>query len=535
MVQDVKISLCMIVKDEEEMLPRCLESVKELVDEIVIVDTGSADRTVEIGRSFGARIIPYQWKGSFAAARNLSMDKARGKWLLLMDADEEMPLETSREIANLLNDQVVEGLILTIRSYRNSSSGTQTEDVPQIRIVKNRKKYRFSRAVHEQMDGSVVRSPHTLTRRDLVILHYGYLDERVIAKNKRERNEQLLLADIKTRKPDAYDYYYLALERGFRQDWTGAAKYYEKALQIADNNMQWVSRLMKDYISNKMNMGQFVEAVETADEVLQTYPDYADLHFLKGYALSRLGRLEEAVTAYQKAIESGEGNPAYICENGTGSHRAYNALADLYNQLGNHEQAIQYRTQTFEADPSQVQVLYTLVKEVNTHLGPAAFRAKVEPVLDMLNPSNVVLLIDACLYHGISDLAFVYISKAQKLVKGGQYPIISEQLTYLEGLAHFKKGNFPKAHSMLLRFTPQSPYYTQACLGLAYIEWIHGNKKRAQNFIENSGLGINGYRQLANLFIQEAERWIRLGEQRFPDSDLFRQLRKQLEEGLKNS
>ena len=86
--ETMRISLCMIVKDEEEMLPGCLAAVAEHVDEIVVVDTGSTDRTVEIAESFGANVVEFPWNGSFADARNVSLDHATGDWILWLDADE---------------------------------------------------------------------------------------------------------------------------------------------------------------------------------------------------------------------------------------------------------------------------------------------------------------------------------------------------------------------------------------------------------------------------------------------------------------
>ena len=84
------ISLCMIVKDEEEFLPGCLESVKEAVDEIIIVDTGSTDRTVEIAKSYGAKVYFHPWENDFSKARNYSISYATGDWIMYLDADEEL-------------------------------------------------------------------------------------------------------------------------------------------------------------------------------------------------------------------------------------------------------------------------------------------------------------------------------------------------------------------------------------------------------------------------------------------------------------
>src|SRR5204863_5400745 len=84
-----RLSLCMIVKNEERFLRNCLESVKDIVDEMVIVDTGSTDSTLDIAREYGAKVIPHVWKDDFSEARNVSLDHATGDWALWLDADEE--------------------------------------------------------------------------------------------------------------------------------------------------------------------------------------------------------------------------------------------------------------------------------------------------------------------------------------------------------------------------------------------------------------------------------------------------------------
>lgn len=94
MADSDRISLCMIVKDEEEHLPRCLASVADVVDEIVVVDTGSQDHTVAVAAAHGARVFQIPWTGDFSAARNAAIDRATGDWVLVLDADDELTPET---------------------------------------------------------------------------------------------------------------------------------------------------------------------------------------------------------------------------------------------------------------------------------------------------------------------------------------------------------------------------------------------------------------------------------------------------------
>ena len=107
----LRLSLCMIVRDEEEMLPRCLEAVAAAVDEIVIVDTGSQDRTVEIARSFGAKVIEREWTGSFSDARNASFDDATGDWIIYLDADEILVAGDVATLRHAVQPDVARGVL----------------------------------------------------------------------------------------------------------------------------------------------------------------------------------------------------------------------------------------------------------------------------------------------------------------------------------------------------------------------------------------------------------------------------------------
>ncbi|RPI67925.1 MAG: glycosyltransferase family 2 protein, partial [Geobacteraceae bacterium] len=91
------VSLCMIVKNEQSHLARCLRSVKPLVDEMIVVDTGSSDRTQDIAKIFGAKVFEFPWNNDFSKARNFSLSKAAGNWILVLDADETISVKDDEE------------------------------------------------------------------------------------------------------------------------------------------------------------------------------------------------------------------------------------------------------------------------------------------------------------------------------------------------------------------------------------------------------------------------------------------------------
>ena len=197
----MRLSLCMIVKDEEEMLPRCLAAAAPAVDEIVIVDTGSTDRTIEIAREFGATVIEREWTGSFADARNVSFDAATGDWLMFLDADEVLVEEDVERLRALRGKTWREAFYLTEISYTGELGDGTAATHTALRVFRARPEYRFSGALHEQIaDTLPLHLPERIEATDIRIEHFGYLGAVRDAKEKSRRNIELLLEQREDRR-----------------------------------------------------------------------------------------------------------------------------------------------------------------------------------------------------------------------------------------------------------------------------------------------------------------------------------------------
>ena len=145
-VDGLTLSLCMIVRDEEEMLPRCLTAVKDAVDEIVIVDTGSTDSTIEIARSFGAHVIEQPSTGSFSDARNTSFDAATSDWVRYLDADEVLVAEDVAKLRDVTGRTWREAFYLVETNYTGESGDGTALTHNALRVFRNRPEYRFEGA-----------------------------------------------------------------------------------------------------------------------------------------------------------------------------------------------------------------------------------------------------------------------------------------------------------------------------------------------------------------------------------------------------
>jgi tetratricopeptide (TPR) repeat protein len=201
-----KISLCTIVKDEEALLPRCLASVGGIVDEIVVVDTGSTDRTVDIAQQFGAAVYLYPWQDDFAAARNKALCHAQGDWILVLDADETLLPACVAE----LRVAIANPHCLAVTLLREEVGAQQNPYTLLCRLFRRHPQIQFQRPYHETIDDSVTAlqavEPHWVIHSLPMpaIAHDGYGPEAIAQHQKSDRAERIMGRYLKAHPQDAY-------------------------------------------------------------------------------------------------------------------------------------------------------------------------------------------------------------------------------------------------------------------------------------------------------------------------------------------
>jgi tetratricopeptide (TPR) repeat protein len=202
------ISLCMIVKDEAQNLGRCLKSAAEVADEMIVVDTGSTDHTVEVAEVGGARVFRHRWQNDFAEARNFSLEQATGEWILHLDADEALETETRAQIRPLLARTSADGFGMTQRNFTAANDLVRYDDLRITRLFRNRPEFRYEQAIHEQIRPSIERHGGRVEASDLIIWHYGYTQLTAQGQQSRaRRNLELLELALASAPGDAYLHY----------------------------------------------------------------------------------------------------------------------------------------------------------------------------------------------------------------------------------------------------------------------------------------------------------------------------------------
>ncbi|MED4877138.1 glycosyltransferase [Anoxybacillus geothermalis] len=217
----ITISLCMIVKNEEDVLARCLDSVQHLVDEIVIVDTGSTDRTKEIARSYTARVIDFPWSDDFSAARNFSFSHAAMDYIFWLDADDILPAEEQTKFLTLkhtLSSDI--DSVTMIYSLAQDEDGKTISSVRRNRLIKRANRFRWHGVVYEYLEvwGTILNS-------DITIIHQPthHASDRNLKIYERQLAQGIELSPR--------DLFYFANELFDHQQYEQAIQYYEQFLQ----------------------------------------------------------------------------------------------------------------------------------------------------------------------------------------------------------------------------------------------------------------------------------------------------------------
>ncbi|MFB5677450.1 glycosyltransferase [Paenibacillus terreus] len=348
-MEQPSISLCMIVRNEEEYLPKCLSSVRRVVDEIIIVDTGSTDNTVSIAEAFGAKVIQMPWEDSFSVARNRSFEEATGDWILWLDADEEMDVNEAGRLKELLtrdtiHEQSIEGILFYFCNY---TDGSEMEHTCLPRMVRNRPEYRFEGRIHERILPSMLqaRPDMTMAQVDIHVYHYGDLAQNVVRQDKIRRNISLIHQSIREHPEDGTFHYYLGLERCRSNEWEEALEHFHIAVaKPAGFSKQLLSCAHRSRLFTLETMGRYHDLVHYSTESIALFPDYTDLYHLRADGWHALGERDKAISSMRQALSLGPAPEEYLSIPGIGTYLTCRELGTSYASAGNLKESDLYLT-----------------------------------------------------------------------------------------------------------------------------------------------------------------------------------------------
>ncbi len=302
----LKISACYIAKNEAENLAKSIKSLKNQVNEIVVVDTGSTDNTIVVARRLGARVYSFPWQDDFSKARNFALSKAKGEWLVLLDADEYFTAKTAGNIRQVIRQaQQADGLLIQMVNYDVDKAEIQ-DYFYQLRIVCNQQGLHYEGKIHEELklsDGKSMKF-FRIPPEMLEIYHTGYASS--VSRQKLERNLRLLQQALDNGKSEA------DLARYFCDCYLGLGDmekctYYgwldvKKGRQSVNFGSR-CHRVLMAYYGGRNDGESISKRRQLAEISVEQYPEVPDFWAEYSECLYQTGEYAQAIAAMEKALE----------------------------------------------------------------------------------------------------------------------------------------------------------------------------------------------------------------------------------------
>jgi GT2 family glycosyltransferase/Flp pilus assembly protein TadD len=333
------VSLCLIVKNEEENLPACLSSAAGLFGEIIVVDTGSTDRTKEIALAHGARVFDFPWVDSFAAARNACLEHATGDWIFWVDADDRLDADNRDRLRLLLSSLSDENAAYVLKCLcvprDPGDSGTLVDHV---RLFRRRADLRWEHRVHEQILGALRRSGAAVRYADVVVRHVGYVDP-ALRKRKLERDLRLLELE----HTELGDHPFTLFNLGSVYQELGrhaeAVALLRRSLERSHPQDSIVRKLYSLLAHCHKGLGRPAEALSACEAGLGVHPEDSELLFVRSSLLMEQGDLAGAEGGFRHLLRTAAGKYLGSVADGLRGHKARTNLAVVLSRQGRAAEA----------------------------------------------------------------------------------------------------------------------------------------------------------------------------------------------------
>ena len=359
------LTLCMIVRDERDMLPDLLASVAGLWDELVVADTGSRDETIALLEDAGARIIRHRWNDDFAAARNASLTAATGRWILCLDADERMTPALAREIRLVVKDEMAGAATLVMR---NDLPDGHRREARLLRLFRNDPGIRFRHLIHEDVaddvDAYLQQTGLALRHLRGTVLHLGYVREVAASRDKKNRDLTLLRRTLREDPTDFYCWYKILELARFWDDsdlWQQTAR---QAVALLEKPSAAAAAHLKTQpwsgeLAALLSQGLFQDpdaALAWLDEMAPSICPSAPWHLRRGLLFEEAGDHGTAATEFTRCLAS-----PYSYSSQLVTVRPLLGLCRLAATEGNLPRALELACEAADHGPRDPEALLALV------------------------------------------------------------------------------------------------------------------------------------------------------------------------------
>lgn len=396
--KEIRLSQCMIVKNEEQNIRRALSWGKDIVYEQIVVDTGSTDRTVEIAQEMGAKVFHFEWIDDFSAAKNYAIEQASGEWIAFLDADEYFTAESAGKIFAVIQKTEAEtcrggelqAILAKMINIQNGKLGVSGQH---IRIFRNDPHLRYENRIHETLKYSGQEQVRAYdAREELIIYHTGYSQEAYKRTGKTQRNIRLLEKNLKDNPRDAESLAYLGDSYLSKEQYDKAKECFHRALKYGEEDKKIPPKEILRILS--MLLILYARESDPKDEKTvrelygksrEIYRDHPDPDYYFGAWLYQNRHYKEAEGYLKNALEKYNSYRGTLWVYMSGNLKLYFAqLADCCRQLEKKEDVIRYSVMSLGVDRYYTEPLVMFLNIMKEEDGEAETASKSWEILSQL-------------------------------------------------------------------------------------------------------------------------------------------------------
>lgn len=337
-----RLSLCMIVRNNETTIRPCLQSIRPWVDEMIVVDTGSTDATPQFCAELGAKVFHWPWRDDFAAARNESLSHASGEWVFWMDSDDTIPSECGqrlRTLADGTHEPLTFGFVMQVQCPDASGDPHDMTIVDHVKMFRNLPNLRFEHRIHEQILPAIRRAGGDVTFTDIYVVHSG-ADRTVEGRQRKlERDFRLLELDLAERPDHPFVLFNLGMTHADVKQYAEAIKRLSRCLEVSNPQESHVRKTYALLISCLMQSGQSERAASECQRAMTLFPDDKEILFRTAMSSHERGELRRAVDLYRKVLVPSGDRHFVSVDAGLTGFKARHNLALVFEELGQTDSA----------------------------------------------------------------------------------------------------------------------------------------------------------------------------------------------------
>lgn len=480
MAEKKRLSLCMVTCNDEKYLSDCLQNMKQVVDEIIIADIGSIDKTIDIAKQEGANVYQTKWNNDYSEVRNLCLEKAKGKWILFLQANETIATEQLKKLNILLDNPNVEGYLLYID--RRSENYRISSPVESLRLFRNRKEYRYKYKAFECIPDMYLAS--SIKDSGIRIIHNTDAD----FSRKIQLLNLLLQEDLNNHPEDSYLQYMYGIELLNQRRFEESIEYFQKARKnVANldylNNMESLGYLFAPHLYKCLSwsfisLQQYENAKEVLEEGVKRYPFYTDLLVLQGDIEKRLRQYESAIQSLEKCLRMKDQPNLLVPMHEIDVSVILEILGDVHERLFNYQKALTCYQKSYEINKTNHKLLYKIARSTKIVKKDYLLEEIFEEATEKKDIEKILILMEIFYqYHDYSKV-LVCLEHLESLVGKG------EQTKSIKISCLLMLGKREEAEFYLSTLNKNSSFYGQVLLQQIEYLWAHDKWDESKILLE---------------------------------------------------